>query len=201
MGSKEIRQPVQKRSIEKKKRIIEAAFKLICEKGYHNTNTAEIAKAAGVSTGIVYNYFKDKKDIFIAIVLYYADTIIQPIYKKLENINSPLNFQESVREFINMSVNSHTISEAAHEEMMAMSHSDKDVAELFKNFEINAVNTFVKLLERNGITAPDMREKVFIAIGLVEKICHEIAMQRHSSLNYDVMTDEIVNIITHMIKS
>ena len=36
---------------------------LFCEKGYYRTNTAEIAKAAGVSTGIVYSYFHDKKDI------------------------------------------------------------------------------------------------------------------------------------------
>ena len=46
MGVKDIRQPIQKRSIEKKAKIIEAGFNLICKKGYYNTNTAEIAKAA-----------------------------------------------------------------------------------------------------------------------------------------------------------
>ena len=40
--------PVQKRSIEKRKRILEAGFQLFCEKGYYKTNTAEIAKYAGV---------------------------------------------------------------------------------------------------------------------------------------------------------
>ena len=56
MSTNNIREPIQKRSIEKKEKIIEAGFDLICEKGYYNTNTAEIAKAAGVSTGIVYQY-------------------------------------------------------------------------------------------------------------------------------------------------
>ena len=65
MSEYEIRKPIQKRSIEKKGKIIESGFELICEKGYYNTNTAEIAKNAGVSTGIVYQYFKDKHDIFI----------------------------------------------------------------------------------------------------------------------------------------
>ena len=60
MSDNEIREPVQKRSIEKKEKIIKAGFDLICEKGYYNTNTAEIAKKAGVSTGIVYQYFKDR---------------------------------------------------------------------------------------------------------------------------------------------
>ena len=44
MSDNEIREPVQKRSIEKKEKIIKAGFDLICEKGYYNTNTAEIAK-------------------------------------------------------------------------------------------------------------------------------------------------------------
>ena len=57
-----IRQPIQERANEKKQKIIEAGYKLFAEKGYYNTNTQEIAKAAGVSTGIVYSYFKDKKD-------------------------------------------------------------------------------------------------------------------------------------------
>lgn len=198
MGSTEIRQPIQKRSIEKKNRIIEAGFKLICEKGYHNTNTAEIAKAAGVSTGIVYNYFKDKKDIFIAVVQYYSDTITTPIYKKLANLNKPLNIEEIVREFISISVKSHSLTEAAHEEMMAMSHSDKDVGAFFKNFEITTASTIVDLLNKNGITAPNLHEKVHIAVGLIENLCHEVIFHRHPSLNYDAMIDEIVNIITHM---
>ena len=41
-------------SLEKKEKIIKAGFNLMCKKGYYNTNTVEIAKFAGVSTGIVY---------------------------------------------------------------------------------------------------------------------------------------------------
>ena len=73
MSEYEIREPIQKRSIEKKEKIIESGFELICEKGYYNTNTAEIAKNAGVSTGIVYQYFKDKHDILIDALKKYAD--------------------------------------------------------------------------------------------------------------------------------
>lgn len=60
-----IREPKQRRAINKKDRIIEAGFELICKNGYYNTNTAEIAKKADVSTGIVYQYFKDKHDILM----------------------------------------------------------------------------------------------------------------------------------------
>ena len=79
MNEYEIREPVQKRSIEKKEKIIESGFELICEKGYYNTNTAEIAKNAGVSTGIIYQYFKDKHDIFIEALKKFADNIFYPM--------------------------------------------------------------------------------------------------------------------------
>ena len=79
MSSNEIREPVQKRSIEKKEKIIKAGFELICENGYHNTDTSKIAKKAGVSTGIVYQYFKDKRDIFVAGLEKYADNIFYPM--------------------------------------------------------------------------------------------------------------------------
>ena len=79
MGNSEIREPIQKRSIEKKEKIIKYGFDLICEKGYHNTNTAEIAKSAGVSTGIVYQYFNDKRDIFLQGIEQYSKSLLFPI--------------------------------------------------------------------------------------------------------------------------
>ncbi|MDE6302929.1 MAG: TetR/AcrR family transcriptional regulator [Clostridia bacterium] len=55
--SQEVREPKQERSIEKKNKIVQAGYELFSEVGYHSTNTAQIAKRAGVSTGIVYGYF------------------------------------------------------------------------------------------------------------------------------------------------
>ena len=44
MSIAEIREPIQKRSIEKKEKIIKAGFELICMQGYYNTNTARNSK-------------------------------------------------------------------------------------------------------------------------------------------------------------
>ena len=71
-----IRQPRQERSIEKKNKIINAGYELFSEVGYYGTNTAEIAKRAGVSTGIVYGYFQDKRDILISVLEIYIIIIL-----------------------------------------------------------------------------------------------------------------------------
>ena len=63
--------PLQNEQIraESKHRIMEAAFKLIANKGYESTSIALIAKTAGVSKGLLYNYFESKEALVKAIVL------------------------------------------------------------------------------------------------------------------------------------
>ena len=44
--------------------IIEAAFSVFGETGYDATLIADIARRAGISSGTIYTYFKDKKELF-----------------------------------------------------------------------------------------------------------------------------------------
>lgn len=48
-----------------KHRIIHAAAELFARKGMHRTTTREIARAAGVAEGTIYNYFDHKEDILL----------------------------------------------------------------------------------------------------------------------------------------
>lgn len=201
MSNREIREPQQQRSIEKRKRIIEAGFQLFCEKGYHNTNTVEIAKLAGVSTGIVYNYFMDKKDIFIAAFDAYADSITQPIYKKLASLEMPIDLPVQIRQIIVLFTESHNLAKSAHEEMEAMAHTDDEVRTFFCTFQANLANTLVTVLENYGITPTHAYEKIHIAINIVENLCHEIVYHQHEYINYDIMTDEAVKVIVDMLDS
>ncbi len=47
----------------KKELILEAALKLFAQNSYHNTTINLIAKEAGVSKGLMYNYFKNKEEL------------------------------------------------------------------------------------------------------------------------------------------
>lgn len=199
MEDYKIREPIQKRSIEKKGKIIKAGFDLICEKGYHNTNTAEIAKAAGVSTGIVYSYFKDKRDIFIEGIKEYATSIMYPMIEISTSVDLN-NIKELLENMIDVFIKNHKISKSAHEEMMAMSHLDEDIANIFNESEINMTNRIVEILKNNGFDIPNLNEKVHLIIGIVENLCHEIVYHKHSSLDYDVMKNEVINIIMNILQ-
>ncbi len=54
------------RDREKPAQIIDAAFSVFGEIGYESTRISHIAQRAGISTGTIYTYFKDKKDLFRA---------------------------------------------------------------------------------------------------------------------------------------
>ena len=189
----EIRIPTQKRSIEKKDKIVEKGFELMCENGYFNTSTNDIAKYAGVSTGIIYQYFNDKKEIFIEGVKNYSDTIMFPILDILKNNNLKFDNLDTL-------LDKHTLSKKAHEEMMALSHLDEDIAQIFHDKEMVTTKKIVEVLEKNKIDSNNLIEKVHIIIGIVENYCHEIVYHKHTSLNYNFMKQEVINVITNILK-
>ena len=200
MSEYEIREPVQKRSIEKKEKIIKSGFELICEKGYYNTNTAEIAKKAGVSTGIVYQYFKDKHDIFIEALKKYADNIFYPMLNVATEEFDKNNLQVIFKKMVESFIQNHKLSQSAHEEIMAMAHSDKDVAFYFHKREMDMTIKICEVLIRNGFCEKNLMEKSHIIIGLIDNLCHEIVYHKHDKLNYEAMTNIVIDEIVYMLK-
>ena len=53
---------------EKRTRILDAALKLFGYEGYHSSSISKIARQAGISKGLVYNYFDSKEEIVQEII-------------------------------------------------------------------------------------------------------------------------------------
>lgn len=77
---------------ETRKRLVEAAKAIICDKGLTNTQIEEITDACGVSKGTFYTYFKRKEDIVFELservfneILVNAKDCKGTIIQKLEN--------------------------------------------------------------------------------------------------------------------
>ncbi len=201
MSNQPIRKPQQQRSIEKRNKIIEAGYQLFSEKGYYKTNTAEIAKLAGVSTGIVYSYFKDKKDIFMIVIKEYEKSIEAPIYHLIQNLKPPFDLASVVRQIIIKLTETHTMAKSVHEELQALAHTDEEIGALFcqiqSDFAINTVN----IMEKLGIHTDNAYEKALLIFSLVEYLNHEMVYHQHEYLNYEVMTEVVIKTIVDMLTS
>src|SRR3954468_9202181 len=53
---------------ERRGQILDAANELFAERGYEEVLVEDIARAAGVTRGLVHHYFGGRKDVFIALV-------------------------------------------------------------------------------------------------------------------------------------
>lgn len=61
---------------ETKERLLECARAEFLEKGYQGASLRSICKKAGVTTGALYFFFKDKEDLF--------DAIVEPTLEKVK---------------------------------------------------------------------------------------------------------------------
>jgi len=200
MKENKIREPVQKRAIEKRDRILKKGFQLMCEKGYHNVDCIEIADSAEVSTGTVYQYFKDKKDIFIQGLKYCTKETLFPIIefqgKKIMNPNP----HDNVKYLIDATIKRHYITKKPHEEIMAMKHLDKDVAKVFQDFEIEATNTLVDILQNNHIELNNIHERAHLIITWVDDLCHEVIYHKHKDIDCEVMEEMVIHAILQLLQ-
>lgn len=54
---------------ESRRNIMDVAMRLFAERGYHGTSISKIATEAGISKGLLYNYFASKEDLLRALLL------------------------------------------------------------------------------------------------------------------------------------
>ncbi len=193
-----IREPRQKRSIEKKNKIIEASYKLFSEVGYYGTNTAEIAKCAGVSTGIVYGYFQDKRDILISVLDIYIRNVFDPILKILDNLRAPLNFELLVPQIVDAVIKTHKKNAKIHEALHSLTHTDEAVNKEFISLEDRITLQIAEKLKKIGVEIENPFEKIHLAMDIVQSFSHEYVFDKHDYIDYIVMRDMVCRTIINL---
>ena len=144
---KAIRQPQQERSTEKKNRIIQASYEVFSEVGYFGANTSEIARRAGVSTGIVYSYFTDKRDILLYVLKIYLDKVTSPLVKLFKGLSSPLDFDALIPRMVDMTIEIHKENAHMHNTLHALAATDEEVGAEFIRLEGDITYEISNMLE------------------------------------------------------
>ncbi len=73
---------------EKKQRIIDVCIQEFAEHGYKKCSTNEIIKKAGISKGILFHYFKNKKNLYLYLTDYVMKDFSSIMRKHIEDIDS-----------------------------------------------------------------------------------------------------------------
>lgn len=195
-----VREPRQERSIEKKNRIIEASYTLFSEVGYYGTNTAEIAKKAGVSTGIVYGYFQDKRDILISVLEIYIEKAFEPVIKVIDNLSLPFDFKEVVSAVLDATIKTHKKNARMHEALHSLTHNDELVNMKFISLEDNITVKIAEKFKSLGLEMDNAIEKIHLAMDIAQSFSHEYVFDKHDYIDYDVMREMVTDTLISLFK-
>ncbi|MCR4749318.1 MAG: TetR/AcrR family transcriptional regulator [Lachnospiraceae bacterium] len=181
---------IQNRAVKTREKILVAALDLYMEKGYHKTTVDEIASHANVSTGIAYRYFKNKKDLLLA-ALIFSFTSIGDIAGVSEADFTELKIEDILTAFERI----HTEYYSFHEELEGLRHSDTDVKKLYDDFEETALKRLYDNFPDTVKTRPHSWEDLKIAIGLMENYCHTYMNKGLSENELSYMKSKTIKII------
>lgn len=148
----------------RRREIIEAATKVLSDKGYHNTSIADIAAELDVGHGTLYRYFKNKLDI--------ASCVIDEVIKKVTGVvlaeppgdlNTLDDYREQLERIGNRFTNMLKDNPKAHRILFYESYNIdetitekiNDVVELFASF----TEMYLKTGVERGYLKPDIHTR------------------------------------------
>jgi AcrR family transcriptional regulator len=73
----------------RRRQIVRAAYEIIAEKGYYNFTMMDIAKRAGVSSGLIHHYFKDKENMLVTLLREMQTRVRTDTEEALEKVTDP----------------------------------------------------------------------------------------------------------------
>ena len=87
----------EREKLRQRQEMLAAALELFSEKGYHNVSMHEIAEKAEFAIGTLYKFFKNKEDLYKALVLQQAERFHDGLTKAIDEPDDEI---EKVRNYV-----------------------------------------------------------------------------------------------------
>lgn len=171
---KATRTPMQARSMEKRRRLMDAAMHLFDTHGFDGTNAKAIAREAGVSVGTFYAYFKDKKDLLMEILGEHTAKI-DSIFGELKTAaREGATGREIMRLAVAAGHASHTHPPGVLRTMLAMRYTDDDMRRFQEAEERAQLKRLVEFLETLGprLRVSDLEAAASVLEAAFEEVMH-----------------------------
>jgi AcrR family transcriptional regulator len=200
LQSQRRRHPRQSRARQTVEVILDAVAEVLKRDGISAVTTNRIAEVAGISIGSVYQYFPDKRAIFVALHQRHIERIDRLIQAKLlENADAPL--ETMFRAMIDAMIDAHTPDPALY----ALMYSEvPHRTEGTKDFGVRMHNAFrlaiaARAHELKGARNPD--RMAFVVTHMVDALSHGAVLRRPPGLSLSDATEEIVHVVLAYLRS
>jgi len=138
-----------------REQILASAAQLFIEHGYYGLSMRQIAESVGVTKAALYYHFKDKEDLFLAILEAYLERVEALIIDiQQEELACQDKIRQLVRRILNQPVDQRAIIRLASQEMTHLSaDSRKSFGDIYHARFIHRIEVMLEV----GILAGELR--------------------------------------------
>ncbi|HEY6559329.1 MAG TPA: TetR/AcrR family transcriptional regulator [Polyangiaceae bacterium] len=152
-ATRDTRRFAQQRAHDTHRALLAAAAQLFAERGFDDTQTPDVARAAGVSVGTFYRYFADKRQAFIELMMQRTQEMYERVISNLvpEVFNatqSPEARWTATEHVVDVLFQTTAENPALFQVFMSMSLRDTEVLRIREEFEERGRRAIELLLEQ-----------------------------------------------------
>jgi AcrR family transcriptional regulator len=188
------RQPKQRRSRQTVEAVLDAVIRILKRDGIEAVTTNRIAEVAGVSIGSVYQYFPDKRAIFVALHRRHIEKIDRLVNAALID-HAQSSLDGLVRAMIEAMIDAHTADPELYEALFCeVPHR----AEGTRDFAVRLHGAFRLAIASRAheLKSPhNLDHLVFVVTHMVESLSHGAVLRRPPRMTVAAAREEAVRAV------
>lgn len=175
--------------VEKKQEILKAAIRIFAQNGVVQTKMTDIAEAAGIGKGTIYEYFRSKEDIFAEA---YNHIFLNTEHRIAEVLESPIQPEEKLRNFMSVTMEELLVKDRGEFAGIMMSFWSEgirnknekimeiiDLKKIYSDFRIMIVSILEEGMKKGQFRQMDTRITASVIIGAMDGILLQYIMDRN----------------------
>jgi len=190
------KRPRQARSKATVDTILQASARVLVKRGFEGFTTNEVATAAGVSIGSLYQYFPNKEALVAALIIRHVEEMSAAILCELTRV-AQLPMAQAVRAVIELTVRAHAIDPELHQ---VLTEQVPRVGRLAKLRELDAIThrmvAGILAARRSELAIRDPEVASFVIVSAIEAIVHRAALFSPERLRDPRLIDEASALVT-----
>jgi AcrR family transcriptional regulator len=144
--------------------IMVSALELFCNGGYHGTTVNMIAKKAGVSTGLMYNYFRGKDELLEEIIREGMEIIESPFMKASTTYDSKLRIAAMIDGIFEIMIDEDPHFWRLYLRMLMQPGLPESATKLFSTFLSRIFDELESTFQDLGSPDPAVEARIFSAL-------------------------------------
>ena len=173
-----------------------ASARVLVKRGFDGFTTNEVATAAGVSIGSLYQYFPNKEALVAALIERHVEDMNAAILSELTRV-ARLPMARAVRAVIELTIRAHAIEPELHR---VLTEQVPRVGRLAKLRDLDAIShrmvAGILAARQAELAIRDPETAAFVIVAAIESIAHRAALFSPERLRDPRLVDEACALVT-----